>query len=157
VPLVESARRRGRPWLPRPATTAAELGDGAVEAAPLADGARALESAAAALPAEALAEQTTGFAIAGAWAELEAAIATCELADPARRARARMTEVPPAGLDEVDLARHAVGEVAGGALASARRALAGWGVELDCAAAEQALARMRAESGRRLRAALRDW
>jgi len=68
-----------------------------------------------------------------------------------------MTEVPPAGLDEVDLARHAVGEVAGGALASARRALAGWGVELDCAAAEQALARMRAESGRRLRAALRDW
>ena len=156
APLVEASRRRGRPWLPRPAAVAAELADGAVDAAPLAEGARALESAAAALPAEPLAEQSTGFAIAGAWAELEAAIATCELADPARRARLGMPPAPPARLDDAELARHAVGEIAGGALASARRVLAGWGVELECAAAERALARMRADSGRRLRAALRE-
>ncbi len=156
APLVEAARRRGRPWLPRPAAVAAELGDGAVDAAPLAEGARALEAALAALPAGALAEQSTGFALAGAWAELEAAIAVCQLGDPERRARRGMPAPAAAPLDAADLARFAVAEVAGGALAAARRALDGCGVELGCAAAERALALARAGSGRRLRAALRD-
>jgi alkylation response protein AidB-like acyl-CoA dehydrogenase len=155
--LVEAARRRGRPWLPRPAAVAAELGPGAVDPGPLADAARALEAAMAALPPEALAEQSTGFALAGAWAELEAAIAVCELGDPERRVRLGMAPpAPGAALDDAELARHAVAEVAGAALAAARRTLAGCGVDLDCAAAERALARTRAESGRRLRGALRE-
>ena len=158
APLVEAARRRGRPWLPRPAAAAAALGDGAVDAGPLADATRALEAAVAALPADALAEQSTGFAVAGAWAELEAAIAVCELADPVRRARGGLDAAPPAGapLDQADLARFAVAEVAGAALAGARRTLAGCGVELGSASAETGLAIAGAEAGRRLRGALRE-
>ena len=156
APLVEAARRRGRPWLPRPAAVAAELGDGAVDAGPLAEAARALEAALAALPAGALAEQSTGFALAGAWAELEAAIAVAELADPVRRARLGMAAGAAAPLDPADLARVAVGEVAGGALAAARRVLAACGVELSCAPAERALSIARADAARRLRAGLRE-
>jgi alkylation response protein AidB-like acyl-CoA dehydrogenase len=156
APLVEATRRRGRAWLPRPAAVAAELGDGAVDAAPLAEGARALEAALAALPDDALAEQSTGFALAGAWAELEAAVAICELGDPARRAHRGMPAPAAAPFEAADLARFAVADVAGDALAAARRALAGCGVGLDCAPAERALALSRAEAGRRLRAALRQ-
>ncbi|HWM86963.1 MAG TPA: acyl-CoA dehydrogenase family protein [Kofleriaceae bacterium] len=156
APMTESARRRGRAWLPRPAGTAARLaGMDGIDLGPLADAARALESATARLAPEAWSEPLA-FTVAASWARLEAALAVAELGDPARRAALGLPAMPEAPL-EIELAGFAIALVALEALADARIALAGCGVELGAEAAERALALEQARAGRALRAALREW
>jgi alkylation response protein AidB-like acyl-CoA dehydrogenase len=162
VSIVESSRRRGRPWLPRPASSAARLAsiDGAVDLGPLREGAAALEAATASLPAEAWDEQPLAFALADSWARMEAALAVAELGDPVRRRALGMPALPdgPSGgsIDAAELARLAVAMLALAALTDARAALAGCRVELGAAAAERALAREQASAARAVREAIRD-
>ena len=159
--MIESARVRGRPWLARPAETAARLGQlgGAVDLAPLRDGARALELATAGVAPEAWNEQPFAFALAGSWARLEAALAVAELGDPVRRAALGLPALAPAEeglpLDPAELARLAIAMVSLEALAEARAALAGCGIELGAAAAERALALEQARAGRAVREGIR--
>jgi alkylation response protein AidB-like acyl-CoA dehydrogenase len=158
APLVESSRVRGRAWLPRPSATAAALAGraGAVDLGPVVDGARALEAAAAALPAEAWSEQPLAFALAENWALLDAALAAAELGDPARRAALGLPPAGPAPLDAGALARLAVAQVAREALSGARAALAGCAVPLAADAAERALAAEEARAARLVREAIQD-
>ena len=156
--LDRSARRRGRPWLPHPARTAARLAElpGAVELAPLVEATSALSSALAALPEESWSQQSTSFALAGCWAQLEAALAVAELGDPARRGALGLPDVPDGPLPDGELARLAVALLAGEALAGARRLVHGLGGALEATAAERQLAVMELEAGRRLREAIKD-
>ena len=159
--LVESSRLRGRPWLPRPAGTAAWLGrmGGAVDLEALGDGARALEVATTSISPDAWAEQPLAFALADSWARIEAALAVAELGDPARRAALGLPDAlaaaPEPRIDPAELARLAVAMIAREALSDARAALAGCGVELGGAAAERALAVEHARAARSVREALR--
>jgi len=163
VSLVDSARLRGRAWLPRPARTAARLAglDGAVDLAPLVDGARALEAATAALPDQAWSDPALAAAMAASWSRLEAALAVAELGDPVRRAglglpalAASATDAP---LDPAELARLAIALLALEALADARAALAGAGIAMAAEAAERALALDRTRAAGAVRGALREW
>jgi alkylation response protein AidB-like acyl-CoA dehydrogenase len=160
APMTESARVRGSAWLPRPSVSAAALAatGGAVDLDPLCDGARALEAATAALPGEAWADPGLAAGLASAWAQLEAALAVAELADPIRRERLGMPALaagPP--IDPAALARLAAALIAGEALAGARAALAGAGISLGADAAEQALATDRARAAAAVRDAIREW
>jgi alkylation response protein AidB-like acyl-CoA dehydrogenase len=153
--LDRSARRRGRPWLPRPSETAAALAElpGDVDVAPLAMACRALEAALAGVDADTWARPSFAFAIAASWADLEAALAVAELGDPTRRAALGMTAMPAADLPQPDLAELAVALIAGEALMSARRILAGAGVDLPLAP-ERELAIMEHRAGARVRGAV---
>jgi alkylation response protein AidB-like acyl-CoA dehydrogenase len=158
--MIDSTRVRGRPWLPRPAGTAARLAQlgGAVDLAPLCDGVQALERATAGVSLEAWNEQPFAFALAGCWARLEAALAVAELGDPVRRAALGLPALASEGeekLDAAELARFAIAMVAVEALSDARVALAGCGIELGAAGAERALALEMAEAGRAVREGIR--
>jgi alkylation response protein AidB-like acyl-CoA dehydrogenase len=162
VSMIESSRRRGRPWLPRPARSAARLASlgGAFDLDPLCEGLAALEAATACLPPEAWDEQPLAFALADSWARVEAALAVAELGDPVRRRNLGMPALPDgpsgAGIDPADLARLSVAMVALTALTDARTALAGCGIELGAAAAERGLALEQARAARAVREAIRD-
>ncbi len=157
--MIESTRVRGRPWLPRPAETAARLLqlDSAVDLAAFCDGARALEQATAGVEPDAWNEQPFAFALAGCWARLEAALAVAELADPVRRAALGLPALSSDGtpIDAAELARLAITMIGLEALSDARIALAGCGIELGAAAAERALALEVTGAGRAVREAIR--
>lgn len=160
--LSVSARQRGRVCLSHPSDHAAHLGGmpGAVDLAPLSDGARALEAATAALPADGWADPGVAASLAWSWGLIDAALAVAELGDPARRVAQGLPElvaVDGGPLDPGELARLSVALLAVEALAGARAALAGAGIDLDAGSAERALALERARAARAVTDAVRVW
>jgi alkylation response protein AidB-like acyl-CoA dehydrogenase len=157
--MVRLTRRRGRPWLPAPSKVAARLaGDGAFDIGPLIAASAALEQVARSIPPAAWQSQRTSFALGECLAELEAALAVAELADPTRRAGlgARAVEGAEGPLPLAVLAEHAVAMLICRSLDRLRRIVTTCNVAVDLHAVERAATLTESKTGALLCDALRD-